>query len=167
MVICVQLMSTTPPAATHPLLGVPGLHGEVDDGGAHVGAAPLGTLRDLSFSLALSEIGLRSVQCFLESLQQYTYLSLSVVLGPVTVPTELGKVLTVVECHLGFGGVFDLCQDVLLAVRFLGLVAQIVDPDPVALGPQLVQRGVVNLEPLAVVGELDGVDLDVGRRWFH
>uniref|UniRef100_A0A8D8INL9 (northern house mosquito) hypothetical protein n=1 Tax=Culex pipiens TaxID=7175 RepID=A0A8D8INL9_CULPI len=114
---------------------------------------------EISLSLSpahshLSEIGLRSVQCFLESLQQYTYLSLPVVLGPVTVPTELGKVLTVVECHLGFGGVLDLCQDVLLAVWFLGLVAQIVDPDPVALGPQLVERGVVDFEPLvaAAVG---------------
>lgn len=39
-------------------------------------------------------------------------------------------------------------------MRFLGLVAQIVDPDPVALGPQLVQRGVVDFEPLvaATVG---------------
>lgn len=124
----------------HTLLGVPGLHGKVDDGGAHVGTAPLGTLRDLS---------------------------LPVVLGPVTVPTELGKVLTVVEWHLGFGGVFDLCQDVLLAVGFLGLVAQIVDPDPVALGPQLVERTVEDLEPLAAVGELDGVDFDVGGGGFY
>lgn len=51
-------------------------------------------------------------------------------------------------------------------MRLLGLVAEVVDADLIALLPQLIQGCVVDLQPLVAVGQFDRVDFDVLRRWF-
>lgn len=66
--------------------------------------------REFGACARFSKVRLRSIQCIFEPFQQYTYLSFPVVLRSVTVPAEFGKVLTVVEGHLGFGGVLDLFE---------------------------------------------------------